>query len=101
VHELNHVWLSRNVSVVSQEPTLYARSVRRNIIYGLEGTENEPSQEEIEEAARLANANSFIEVSLLSIGGLYIVLLCAFALTSCESCLATNDSAYHWAMNLK
>jgi len=58
------VWLSRNVSVVSQEPTLFARSVRRNIIYGLEGTGNEPSQEEIEEAARLANASSFIEVSL-------------------------------------
>eukprot|EP00544_Gedaniella_sp_CCMP2646_P007542 CAMPEP_0202496076 /NCGR_PEP_ID=MMETSP1361-20130828/18841_1 /ASSEMBLY_ACC=CAM_ASM_000849 /TAXON_ID=210615 /ORGANISM="Staurosira complex sp., Strain CCMP2646" /LENGTH=912 /DNA_ID=CAMNT_0049127301 /DNA_START=111 /DNA_END=2849 /DNA_ORIENTATION=- len=61
VHELNHVWLSRNVSVVSQEPTLFARSVRRNIIYGLEGTENEPTQEEVEEAARLANASSFIE----------------------------------------
>lgn len=59
------MWLSRNVSVVSQEPTLFARSVRRNIIYGLEGTENEPSQEEIEEAARLANASSFIEVRSL------------------------------------
>ena len=49
---------------MSQDPTLFARSVRRNIIYGLEGTENEPSQEEIEEAAKLANASSFIEVSL-------------------------------------
>lgn len=79
------MWLSRNVSVVSQEPTLFARSVRRNIIYGLEGTENEPSQEEIEEAARLANANSFIEVSLLSICGLYIILL--YTLHSfCISC---------------
>jgi ABC-type multidrug transport system fused ATPase/permease subunit len=35
-------------------------------MYGLEGTEYEPSQEEIEEAARLANANSFIEVSFTS-----------------------------------
>lgn len=48
--------LSRNVSIVSQEPTLFARSIKRNIMYGLEGTDMEPSDEEIEEAARLANA---------------------------------------------
>jgi ATP-binding cassette subfamily B (MDR/TAP) protein 9 len=54
-------WLSTNVAVVSQEPTLFARSIRRNIIYGLEGTINEPSMSDIEEAARLANAHSFIE----------------------------------------
>ena len=63
VHNLSPQWLSRNVSVVSQEPTLFARSIRRNIMYGLEGTEFEPSDEEIKEAARLANAASFIEVS--------------------------------------
>jgi ABC-type multidrug transport system fused ATPase/permease subunit len=40
---------------------LFARSIRRNIIYGLEGTDREPSDEEIKEAARLANASSFIE----------------------------------------
>uniref|UniRef100_A0A7S3LG19 ABC transmembrane type-1 domain-containing protein n=1 Tax=Amphora coffeiformis TaxID=265554 RepID=A0A7S3LG19_9STRA len=56
VHELCPQWLSRNVSIVSQEPTLFARSIKRNIMYGLEGTEMEPSDEEIEEAARLANA---------------------------------------------
>jgi ATP-binding cassette subfamily B (MDR/TAP) protein 9 len=59
VHELNPEWLSRNISIVSQEPTLFARSIKRNIMYGLEGTEMEPSDEDIEEAARLANA-SFI-----------------------------------------
>ena len=48
--------MSRNVSIVSQEPTLFARSIKRNIMYGLEGTDMEPSDEEIEEAARLANA---------------------------------------------
>lgn len=61
VHNLSPQWLSRNVSVVSQEPTLFARSIRRNIMYGLEGTEYEPSDDEIHEAARLANAASFIE----------------------------------------
>lgn len=61
VTELSHDWLSRNVAVVSQEPTLFARSVKKNIIYGLEGTDAEPTDQEIEEAARLANAASFIE----------------------------------------
>jgi hypothetical protein len=63
VHDLSPQWLSRNISVVSQEPTLFARSIRRNIMYGLEGTEFEPTDAEIREAARLANAASFIEVS--------------------------------------
>jgi ABC-type multidrug transport system fused ATPase/permease subunit len=47
VHELSPEWLCRQVSVVSQEPTLFARSVRRNIIYGLEGTPYEPTEAEI------------------------------------------------------
>jgi len=61
IHDLCPDWLAANVAVVSQEPTLFARSVRRNIMYGLEGTDREPSMEEIKEAARLANAASFIE----------------------------------------
>ncbi len=61
IQDLSPDWLSANVAVVSQEPTLFARSVRRNIAYGLEGTDREPTMEEIEEAARLANASSFIE----------------------------------------
>lgn len=63
VHELSPLWLSRNVSVVSQEPTLFGRSIKRNIKFGLEGTEIEPTDDEVKEAARLANAASFIEVS--------------------------------------
>lgn len=61
VRDLSHRWLSRHICVVSQEPTLYARSVRRNIIYGLEGTPYEPTMEEVYEATRLANATGFIE----------------------------------------
>lgn len=61
IHDLSPDWLSTNVAVVSQEPTLFARSIRRNIAYGLEGTDKEPSMEEIKEAARLANADTFIE----------------------------------------
>lgn len=37
VHEYNHHWLHQSISIVGQEPTLYARSIRENIIYGLEG----------------------------------------------------------------
>ncbi|CAN0028290.1 unnamed protein product, partial [Ectocarpus sp. 8 AP-2014] len=58
VHEYDHGWLHRNISIVGQEPTLYARSIRENIIYGLEG--EEPSMADVEEAARLANAHTFI-----------------------------------------
>ena len=44
---------------------LFARSVRRNILYGLEvedgvPQEEVPSNEDVEEAARLANAHDFI-----------------------------------------
>jgi ATP-binding cassette subfamily B (MDR/TAP) protein 9 len=61
IHNLAPSWLSRHVSVVSQQPTLFGRSIRRNIMYGLEGTDEEPTQDEIEVAAKLANAHSFIE----------------------------------------
>ncbi|CAB9530906.1 Colicin V secretion/processing ATP-binding protein CvaB [Seminavis robusta] len=61
VWELSPTWLSRHVSIVSQEPTLFGRSIKRNIIYGLEGSSREPTDEEIKEAARLANASAFIE----------------------------------------
>ena len=49
----------------TQEPVLFARSVRRNILYGLEvedgvPQEEMPSNEDVEEAARLANAHDFI-----------------------------------------
>ena len=59
--DISPEWLTRQVAVVSQEPTLFARSIYRNIIYGLEGTEFEPTAEEVKEAARLANASTFIE----------------------------------------
>jgi ATP-binding cassette subfamily B (MDR/TAP) protein 9 len=40
-------WLRRHVALVSQEPVLFARSVRRNIIYGMEqedGCSDAPTQ---------------------------------------------------------
>lgn len=61
VHELSPRWLSQHISIVSQEPILFGRSIKRNIMFGLEGTDLEPSDEEIERVAKLANAHDFIE----------------------------------------
>jgi len=61
VHEICPLWLYRNVSVVSQEPTLFARSIKDNIIFGMEGGADEPTMDQVVEAAQLANASSFIE----------------------------------------
>ena len=60
VHEYSPRWLSHHISIVQQEPTLFARSIKRNIMYGLEGTDREPSQDEIERVARLSNCDDFI-----------------------------------------
>jgi len=60
VTEYDPKWFHRQVSIVGQEPTLYARSIRRNIIFGLEGEEDEPTEAQIREAALLANAHDFI-----------------------------------------
>ena len=44
--------------MVGQEPVLYARSLSENIAYGL--LESEWSQDDVQEAAKLANAHMFI-----------------------------------------
>lgn len=58
-------WLRRKIGLVGQEPILFARSIKRNIIYGMEADDGLPldkipTQEQIEEAATLANAHDFI-----------------------------------------
>ena len=44
--------------MVGQEPVLYARSLSENIAYGL--LESEWSQDDVQEAAKLANAHMFV-----------------------------------------
>ncbi|KAG2469366.1 ABCB9 protein, partial [Polypterus senegalus] len=44
------------IALVSQEPMLFARSVEENIAYGL----GKPCQEDVKNAAKLANAHEFI-----------------------------------------
>ena len=56
MRELDVQWLRQQIGVVSQEPVLFATTIAENIRYGGEGV----TQEEIEEAAKVANAHSFI-----------------------------------------
>ncbi|KAA6419418.1 MAG: ATP-binding cassette transporter [Trebouxia sp. A1-2] len=49
-------WLRRQVGLVSQEPVLFATTIRQNIVFGRPGA----SQQEVEEAAKAANAHKFI-----------------------------------------
>nr|VZI23620.1 unnamed protein product [Spirometra erinaceieuropaei] len=52
-------WIRDQIGIVSQEPNLFDLSIRENIAYGL--NKEEPSMEQIIEAARRANVHDFIE----------------------------------------
>lgn len=56
LRELNIKWLRQHIGLVSQEPKLFVMSILDNIRIGCPGA----SQEEVEEAARKANAHDFI-----------------------------------------
>ncbi|RCV32368.1 hypothetical protein SETIT_6G253500v2 [Setaria italica] len=51
-------WLRQQMGLVSQEPTLFATSIKENLLLGRES--ETATQAEMEEAARVANAHSFI-----------------------------------------
>ncbi|KAJ0966591.1 hypothetical protein J5N97_023508 [Dioscorea zingiberensis] len=56
IRSLKLRWLRQQIGLVSQEPALFATSIRENLLLGRE----DATQVEIEEAARVANAHSFI-----------------------------------------
>jgi ATP-binding cassette subfamily B (MDR/TAP) protein 1 len=56
ISELNLKWLRSQIGLVSQEPVLFAGTVAENIGFGKKGA----SLQEIEEAAKSANAHDFI-----------------------------------------
>ena len=58
VHNFNVKYLRSQMALVSQEPVLFARSIRENIAYG--DHSRQVSQQEVEDAASAANIHSFI-----------------------------------------
>lgn len=57
VREVTQASLHREIAIVTQEPFLFSRSIADNIRF----SRPEASQEEVEAAARLANAHEFIQ----------------------------------------
>ncbi|XXG67836.1 hypothetical protein AAC387_Pa06g1090 [Persea americana] len=49
-------WIRENIGLVSQEPVLFATSIKENILYGRSGA----TLEEIRDSIKLANASKFI-----------------------------------------
>lgn len=56
LRELNVRWLRQQIGLVMQEPKLFGKSIKENIAIGAPGI----TQDQIEQAARLANAHDFI-----------------------------------------
>lgn len=56
LREINVQWLREHIGLVSQEPVLFARSIKENIAYGMPGA----TDDEIIQVARSANAHDFI-----------------------------------------
>ncbi|KAK9351962.1 P-loop containing nucleoside triphosphate hydrolase protein [Lipomyces doorenjongii] len=66
INDLNIRWLRQQISLVSQEPTLFGCSIYENIAHGLIGTQYEfvseiEKRELVKEACRQANAMAFID----------------------------------------
>lgn len=65
LRSLNVRWLRQQIGYVSQEPTLFATSVRENVEFGLIGSPYENASDEerltlVKEACKQANADGFI-----------------------------------------
>ena len=56
LREFNLKWIRQKIGLVSQEPVLFTCSIKENIAYGKDGA----TDEEIKDAADLANASKFI-----------------------------------------
>nr|XP_009860482.1 ATP-binding cassette sub-family B member 9-like [Ciona intestinalis]XP_018669999.1 ATP-binding cassette sub-family B member 9-like [Ciona intestinalis] len=58
VSSFKHQFLHEQISLVGQEPVLYARSIKENIIYGL--SSDHYTEQSVLDASKLANAHSFV-----------------------------------------
>lgn len=65
IRDLNLKWLRSQIGLVSQEPTLFATTIRRNVEYGLISTPHQNASPEeklrlVKEACIKANADGFV-----------------------------------------
>ncbi|KAK7266245.1 hypothetical protein RIF29_18887 [Crotalaria pallida] len=56
IHRLQLKWLRSQMGLVSQEPALFATSIKENILFGRE----DATEDEVVEAAKASNAHNFI-----------------------------------------
>lgn len=75
VNEYNLKWLRQHIAVVSQEPVLFHTTIRENILLGCDSA----TDEEIFEAAKMANAHTFI----MTLPDVSMILFC-FILYNCQ-----------------
>ncbi|KAJ3169077.1 Multidrug resistance protein 1 [Geranomyces variabilis] len=61
LRDLDLAWWRDQIGIVSQEPSLFDMSIAENISLGAPEGSPPPTQAQIEEAAKLANAHAFIE----------------------------------------
>jgi len=60
VQDIRHSELHRAIGLVGQEPVLFARSIKRNVVYGIEHTRYEPSPSQVNDLLAMAHALDFI-----------------------------------------
>lgn len=84
-------WIREKIGLVSQEPVLFATTIRENIAYGKENA----TEEEIKTAIELANAAKFI-YKLPE-----VILNSSFGLVSSPFFLSTNKNRQEKVMILK
>ncbi|KAF9153548.1 Multidrug resistance protein 1 [Actinomortierella ambigua] len=60
VKDFNVGHLRDTIGLVSQEPILFNATIKQNIIYGVRKDQQQPTDKQIEEVCRLANAHDFI-----------------------------------------
>ena len=56
VRQYNLAWLRQHIGVVSQEPILFQTTIKENILFG----KMNATLDEVEQAAKMANAHDFI-----------------------------------------
>eukprot|EP00246_Nothoceros_aenigmaticus_P011272 TRINITY_DN3005_c0_g1_i2.p1 TRINITY_DN3005_c0_g1~~TRINITY_DN3005_c0_g1_i2.p1 ORF type:complete len:223 (-),score=33.91 TRINITY_DN3005_c0_g1_i2:182-850(-) len=60
IKEFQIGWYRQQLGLVSQEPIVFNDTVKANIMYGRQGSQVRVTEEEIEAAAKAANAHKFI-----------------------------------------